>query len=249
MLKQRYQTRRFSIIDDEFTLHRKFTIEFCEAMIDAGLDLKFDCPNGVRIDSLDPELLQLMEAAGCESLAVGIESGSERIQQIIKKRTTVAKIRERAEMIDGCSGIKITGYFMIGFLDETEEEIRETIEFATSLPLVRANFNVLIPIPGTEIFDECLEAGRLKVEDINWDQYTSDQIAFERNHVSSKQLLRLQRQAYLRFYGRPQLVFRLAKDSLRDREVIFASVRKLKMILWRNNPRNFVPMYLREALP
>ena len=249
MLKQRYQTRRFSIIDDEFTLHRKFTIEFCEAMIDARLDLKFDCPNGVRIDSLDPELLQLMEAAGCESLAVGIESGSERIQEIIKKRTTVAKIRERAEMIAGCSGIKITGYFMIGFLDETEEEIRETIEFATSLPLVRANFNVVIPIPGTEIFDECLAAGRLKVEEINWDQYTSDQIAFERNHVSGKQLLRLQRQAYLRFYGRPHLVFRLAKDSVRDREVIWASVRKLKMILWRNNPRNFVPMYLREALP
>jgi hypothetical protein len=107
----------------------------------------------------------------------------------------------------------------------------------------------VIPIPGTEIFDECLEAGRLRVDEINWDQYTSDQIAFERNHVSSKQLLRLQRQAYLRFYGRPQLMLRLTRDSLRDREVVWASARKLKMILWRNNPRNFVPMYLREALP
>ena len=247
-LKNRYGTRRFSIIDDEFTLHRKFAVPFCEALIDAGLDLKWDCPNGVRIDSLDPELLRLMETAGCESLAVGIEVGTERMQTVIKKMTTVEKIRERAEMIAGTSNIRITGYFMIGFLDETEEEIRQTIRFATSLPLVRANFNIVIPIPGTEIFEECIEAGRLKVEEIQWDNYTCDQIAFQRNQISSRRLLQLQREAYLRFYGRPRRIMGLATDSFRNREVIRASLRKLKMILLRSNTRKSKPLYLREPI-
>ena len=94
-LKQRYGIQRFSIIDDEFTLANKYAIAFSEALIDSGLGLKWDCPVGVRLDSLNRELLRVMEAAGCEAMAVGIESGSERIQGLIKKRVTVETIRER----------------------------------------------------------------------------------------------------------------------------------------------------------
>jgi len=66
---------------------------------------------------------------------------------------------------------------MIGFLDETGEEIWETIQIARELPLVSANFNLETPIPGTAMFDEALREGRLQLDRINWDTCTSDQIA------------------------------------------------------------------------
>ncbi|HEY2933001.1 MAG TPA: radical SAM protein [Acidobacteriota bacterium] len=248
LLKRRYNTHRFSIIDDEFTLDKKYATAFCEALIAADLRYKWDCPVGVRLDSLYPELLRLMEAAGCESLAVGIESGNDRIQKLIQKRVTVAKIREKAEMIAGCSNIKITGYFMIGFLDEHEEEIWDTIRLACGLPLVRANFNIVIPIPGTAIFDEALREGKLVLDDINWDDCTSDQIAFNRNHVTGERLVRLQQWAYLKFYGRPKIIRELAKDSLDNPEIVKASVRKLKMLFGREDRQTFTPMYLRDAV-
>jgi anaerobic magnesium-protoporphyrin IX monomethyl ester cyclase len=246
-LKQRYNIGRFSIVDDEFTLDGKYATHFCEQLIESGLKLRWDCPVGVRLDSLYPELLEIMEKAGCESMAVGIESGSARMQKFIQKKVTVETIREKAFMVAGCSRIKITGYFMIGFLDETEEEIIETINLAASLPLVRANFNMVIPIPGTAIFDEALRAGKIVLEKINWDTYTSDQVSFQRNHVSGKRLIQLHRQAYFRFYGRPRMLWQLTKDSLSNREVIWASIRNMKR-LFRDTPTDSrLPLYVRES--
>ena len=245
-LKNRYGVRRFSIIDDEFTLNRKYATRFCEALIESGLNLKWDCPVGVRLDSLYPELLQVMEASGCESLAVGIESGNQRIQDSIKKRVSVETIQRKANMIATCSKIRITGYFMIGFLDETPQEILDTIRTAAELPLRRANFNVVIPIPGTAIFDELLEKGLLRLDAINWDTLTSDQVAFQREHLSGKKLLRLQQYAYLRFYGRPTILWDIAREAFGNREVFWASLRKLKMLSFRGETYSFTPLYLRE---
>jgi radical SAM superfamily enzyme YgiQ (UPF0313 family) len=200
------------------------------------------------MDTLYPELLQLMERAGCDALCVGIESGNERVQKLIKKKTSVETIKERAAMISNCSNIKITGYFMIGFLDETEEEIEDTIHLAATLPLLRAAFNIVIPIPGTEIFDDLIESGGLKLEEINWDTLTNDQVAFKRNHISGKRLLELQRKAFLRFYTRPSVVQRVVRDMSRNPEVLLASISKLKRLSWRKETYTFTPMYLRDAL-
>jgi anaerobic magnesium-protoporphyrin IX monomethyl ester cyclase len=242
-LKERYGAKRFSIIDDEFTLSKKYATSFCEGLIDAKVGLRWDCPNGVRMDTLYPELLQLMEKAGCESLCVGIESGNERVQKLIKKKVTVDTIRERAHMIKDSSNISITGYFMIGFLDETEEEIEETIDFAARLPLTRAAFNVVIPIPGTQIFDELIEANRLKIEDINWDTLTNDQVAFQRNHVSGKRLMELQRAAFFKFYSRPTRLLQVGKETLRNRKVLGAAIQKLRRLARKSETYTFVPMY------
>jgi radical SAM superfamily enzyme YgiQ (UPF0313 family) len=247
VLKKRYGIKRFSIIDDEFTLSKKYAQSVCEGLIEAGLNLKWDCPVGVRLDSLTPQLLEVMERSGCESLAVGIESGNERIQGLIKKRVTVDTIRERAKMIAGSSRIRITGYFMIGFLDEKPEEILDTIKLACELPLVRANFNVVIPIPGTAIFRELLDEKLLVLNKINWDTLTSDQVAFERRHISGEKLMKMQRSAYLRFYGRPSLVFDLLKESIQNREVIRASFRNLKGLIRKKQTYSFTPMYVKEG--
>jgi anaerobic magnesium-protoporphyrin IX monomethyl ester cyclase len=246
-LKKRYGIRRFSIVDDEFTLDRDYADRFCRRLIDANLKLRWDCPVGVRLDSLNPELLQLMQQAGCECIAVGIESGSRRIQALIRKNVTVEEIKEKALMIAGCSRIKIIGYFMLGFPDETEEEILETINLAASLPLYRANFTLVIPIPGTELFNQALREGKITLQDVNWDTCTSDQISFQRSRISSKRLVQLHRLAYMRFYGRPRIVWQLSKESFTNRQVIWGSIRNLRRLSRRTPADARVPLYIREA--
>ena len=248
LLKSRYRIKSFSIMDDEFTLDRKYAGKLCEALVDSDLGLKFDCPVGVRLDSLTPELIRVMEAAGCQAMAVGIESGNDRIQGLIKKRVTIDTIREKARMVADSSKIAMVGYFMIGFEDETEDEIWDTINLALDLPLMRANFNIVIPIPGTAIFKDCVEKGQIRVETINWDELTSDQVAFERAHLTNEKLFELQKQAYLRFYRRPRIVWDVTRQTLRNRAVIHASIRKLQMLFRRRTPQDFTPLYLREAI-
>jgi anaerobic magnesium-protoporphyrin IX monomethyl ester cyclase len=189
----------------------------------------------------------MMQQAGCECIAVGIESGSERIQALIKKHVTVEQIREKALMIAGSSRIKIIGYFMIGFPDETEEEILQTINLAASLPLYRANFTLVIPIPGTELFKQALREGKITLQDVNWDTCTSDQISFQRSHISSKRLVQLHRLAYRRFYGRPRIVWQLSKESLTNHQVIWGSIRNLKRLSRRTPADARIPLYIREA--
>jgi len=168
------------------------------------------------------------------------------VQKLIKKKVTVQTIRERAAMIANCSKIKITGYFMIGFLDETEAEIRDTINLACTLPLVRAAFNVVIPIPGVAIFDELIEKGRLKIEEINWDTLTNDQVAFKRDHVTGKRLMELQREAFFRFYSRPNVALNVTKEMLSKPKVLMAGLAKLKRLTRRKETYTFTPMYQRD---
>jgi len=247
LLRSRFRASRFSIMDDEFTLDRDYATQLCEALIDSGLQMAFDCPLGVRLDSLTPDLVKLMDRAGCKAIAVGIESGSRRVQKDIKKKVSLDTIREKAEMVAQSSRIAMVGYFMLGFKDETEEEIRETIELALDLPLARANFNIVIPIPGTAIFDDCVREGRVSLDQINWDDFTSDQISFAREHVSGEKLLELQKEAYMRFYRQPRIIWDLTKQTLGHRAVVHVILRRLKMLFSRETARNSKPLYLREA--
>lgn len=246
-LKNRYRISRFSIVDDEFTLDQNYATQFCDRLIQSGLKLRWDCPVGLRLDSLNPELIRKMEASGCQCIAVGIESGNERVQKLIGKKVTVGKIRQQALMVAENSRIRMLGYFMLGFPDETEEEILETIDLSTELPLHRAYFSLVIPVPGTQLFADALRANKLSLDRINWDTCTTDQISFERDNVSYKRLLQLYRLAYRRFYGRPGILWQLGKASLSDTRVIWASLHNLKRLLNLASSQSRVPLYIREA--
>lgn len=247
MLKNRYGISRFSVADDEFTLDQSYAGQFCDDLIKADLKLRWDCPIGVRLDSLNPELLQKMQRSGCECIAVGIESGSERIQKLIQKGVTVEKIKQQAFMVAQNSRIKMIGYFMLGFWDETEDEVIQTIDFAAALPLYRAHFNIVIPVPGTGLFNEMLRKQKIAIEDINWDDCTGDKVSFERDKISSKRLLQLHRLAYLRFYGRPRILWQLGKETLVNRQVMRAGIRNIKVLFRRPPAETSIPLYLREA--
>ena len=158
-LKSKFGIEEIHFLDDNLTLDRKYIIELCHAMIDAKLGVKWACPNGVYLKSLDEEIVTLMEKAGCYSFAVGIESGNTRVlRKLMMRHTTPADYMKKLEMIKKYTKIRVTGFFILGYPsfngEEAEgwREIIDTIFFALRSPIDRASFFIFTPYPGTPIW-------------------------------------------------------------------------------------------------
>jgi len=152
----RYGTRQFAFKDDCFTINKKYTAEFCAAVLREKLDINWEC--NARVDSLDLELLLKMKEAGCNSIKVGIETGSERMLSFINKGITHDQCRAAAKVLKK-SGIFWTAYFMIGLPGETKDEMYQTLAFMRELGPDFASLSVYEPFPGTKLYDIGLERG------------------------------------------------------------------------------------------
>jgi|TARA_B100001964_G_scaffold111213_1_gene124155 radical SAM superfamily enzyme YgiQ (UPF0313 family) len=193
-----YDVKEIQIEDDNFTLKRRHAVGVCEEIIRRKIKLDWSLPNGVRIDKLDPELLKLMKKSGCYFMSLGIESANQRILNIIKKRLDKNLVRNVVTMVKN-SGIDAVGFFIIGFPTETKEEIMNTINFACSLDLERASFHKAMPLPGTELYDLWLKKYS-KNQNIDWKTFCVDQFNADWAEVSPKELERLHKLAFFKFY-------------------------------------------------
>jgi len=144
--------RRFSIIDDNFTLRRDRVIALCDELEARGLTgLEFRCPNGIRADRCDRELLLRMRRVGFTYVAFGAESGSERILRRINKGETLEAIRRSTRL--ACDlGFDVTLFFIVGAPGETWDDLEASVRLALEYPIADAKFFSLIPLPGTELY-------------------------------------------------------------------------------------------------
>ena len=193
-----YGVKEIQIEDDNFTLKRKHAFAICEEIIKRKIKVHWSLPNGVRIDKLDPELLALMKKSGCYSMSLGIESANQRILDLIKKRLDKELVRKVVRWVKE-SGIDGVGFFMIGFPTETRKEIMETINFARSLDIDRAYFSKAVPLPGTELYDIWIEK-YAKNKNIDWKDFDPALFTGDWTEVSPKELERLQKIAFFKFY-------------------------------------------------
>ena len=153
-LMDRYNIRRFRFIDDIFTVRKNRVMRLCELILEEGLDITWTATT--RLDFVDQELLRKMKEAGCRSLTYGIESANPATLKRIRKGFTPGKAKEVARMTQE-TGILCSVNFMWGFPWETAEEIRATVDFIEEIrPYVTAIApeGILIPYPGTELYDD-----------------------------------------------------------------------------------------------
>lgn len=209
LLKSQYGVKEINIEDENFTLHKPLAKEFCRKLIESNMNLSWTLPSGVRLDSLDEELLSLMEASGCYSMAVGIESGSQRVLDLIKKNITIELIKEKVRLIKKTS-IKITGFFMIGYPGETIEEIKRTVNFALELGVSRAHFAIFTPVPGSEAYEELKKEGNLS--NLEWGNLYFHDVGYAPPGFTAKSLKRMQRYAYMKFYLNPRILLPLLSE-------------------------------------
>ncbi len=208
-LIKKFKYQSFMFIDPTWPINKKEGVNFCQEMIKRGLHKKILWGTETRIDIMDQELLSMMYKAGCRKIMFGIETGSKSTQQSISKKQDFNKTKEtiklaHQEKLDTC------GFFMMGFPNETKEDIEKTIDFALSLDLHFAKFAVFVPYPGTPLYEQMLKEGLLDKRDLsNWNSYTTyptltNPPVFLDKQLTLKELLELQRKAHLKFYLRPR---------------------------------------------
>jgi len=209
MLSKDYGVREIHIEDDNFTLRKDYVIDFCNEIKRASLDMSFSLPNGVRLDSLDEEMLQAMERAGFYSLSVGIESGSDRVLRLMKKTLSTKTIREKLNLIKRCTKMQIAANFLIGYPGETESEILETIAFSKSLPINKAGFNFVMPLPGSELWP-LYSHGSKDLAD--YENLFSYRCVENLSSIPTDRLTALYKRATWEFYARPRIILQLLRS-------------------------------------
>jgi len=143
-------------VDDVFTVHKKRVKKLLRMMIDQKLGMRWKCE--ARADHLDDEICELMAEAGCERVKIGFESGSNRILSQVKKLETREDMLKGAAMLKK-AGVPFSGYFMAGFPGETDDDVKQTIDFAKQVDADYYSLSVLAPYYGTELYDQLMENG------------------------------------------------------------------------------------------
>jgi radical SAM superfamily enzyme YgiQ (UPF0313 family) len=233
-----YGTRQFTFKDDSFTVNRKRVVEFCDRLVKEGLDINWDC--NTRVDLVDEQLLEKMQSAGCNSIKVGIETGSPRILKLINKRTTLSQAREAAGLFRK-AGIHWTGYFMMGLPSETREEIYQTLEFMKELKPDFASLSVYESFPGTDLFEIGIDRGLVQRErtledfyNISPKYYYLKDINRRVDTMSNEELEELESEMKRAFHRYNKGFVRLAKRAksrnklyLHDPRMLWGDIKKL----------------------
>ncbi|MBN1975396.1 MAG: radical SAM protein [Sedimentisphaerales bacterium] len=155
-LKDSYSVKNITFMDDSFTINRKRVKDLCLAMIETNVNITWSCLT--RVNVISDEIIDLMKKAGCTKVDVGIESGTQRILDLIKKDITLEQVRKAAEILRR-NKMFWSGFFMFGFPTETENEIFDTINFLKELNPNWANISIFTPYPGTDLYELSLEKG------------------------------------------------------------------------------------------
>ncbi len=190
-----HQVNNIIMMDDTFTLDRKRTINFCQRVIDEGLKIKFACQT--RFDKVDKEILHWLEKAGCTAACFGVESGNKEIIKSIGKNLDLDEVLCRAPLLKNFS-FKTRCTFILGWIDETYKQMRETIDFAIAIDADETAFCVATPFPGSAMWDYAIAKKRLS-PDIDFDRFIYyHKIGCNLSKVPDHKLLDIQKDAYKR---------------------------------------------------
>lgn len=143
--------KEFSIIDDVFNLDMDRAKEFCRLLIEQDIGLRWSCPNGIRADRIDKELAELMANSGCYRVMLGVESGDPKVFAGIRKGETLVEVSNGIKTFQN-AGIEVGGYFLIGLPGDCMQSQYRSVDFANEHAMI-AHFNMLIPYPGTPLWD------------------------------------------------------------------------------------------------
>ncbi|MBU0512446.1 MAG: radical SAM protein [Chloroflexi bacterium] len=202
-----------NMYSDLFTVNRGQVMELCQRMIDEKINIHWT--SNSRVDFVDEEMLKMMARAGNFMIAWGLESANEQILKRVHKGIDPTK-SERALRWAKEAGIMNWGYFIIGLPGETEETIRQTINFAKKMPLDIALFHVAAPYPGTPFFFEVVKNGWFR-PGTRWEQVDMDEgTVLDYPELSAEDLLYWQKRAFREWAMRPGPMWTYFKMLLSD---------------------------------
>lgn len=229
--------REFHLADDGFTIDRKRAGEICDRIMEKKLKFFWSCMNGIRADGVNRRLLEKMKKAGCYRFSLGIESGNQGVLDNLGKRITLQQVENVARMAKELK-IEVFGFFMLGFIDETEETMKDTINFARRLPLALAKVSIIIPFPGSPIYTKYKEMNLIyPTRDYRYfNFYVQPRQVYRHPTLSWEIIEKYQKKFYCSFYFNPTFIINRFLYSLR-RGTIFLDLGLALKMKWFKKKR------------
>ena len=167
-LVDRHQIESVAFYDELMATDAKRFRAICEALIESGLDhLRWECQ--MHAKTVRRDILGIMKRAGCVQVAIGFESGSQRVLDTINKSSSVELNLEAARLVHE-AGLRIRGCFIIGTPGERREDVALTEKFVRDSQIDFASIHYVTPFPGTALFNQF--RGRIEAAKIPWDKFT-----------------------------------------------------------------------------
>ncbi|MDP2860282.1 MAG: radical SAM protein, partial [bacterium] len=166
-LIKNYKVKEFSFLDDSLACSPERLEKLCEEIIKRGLDIKWSTPNGIAHWNLNKRLLDKMKAAGCYRITFGIESASPQTRKFIGWKANFP-LRQAKELIEYANkiGLWTIATFILGFPYERKTDIEKTVDFALSCDVDFAVFFLLMPFPGTRVYEAFKKEGLLNFDSL-----------------------------------------------------------------------------------
>lgn len=191
-LQEEYHISYIAFADELLMSSPTRTKEICQAFIEAGLNIKWDC-NG-RLNFATPEVLTLMKNAGCVFINYGIECMDDKILKVMNKNLTVDQIIKGIEATLA-AGISPGYNIIFGNIGENAETLQKGVDFLlkyddhSQLRTLRP----VTPYPGSPLYYYAIEKGLLKdVEDFYENKHTnSDLLAVNFTDLSDEEFHKL----------------------------------------------------------
>ncbi len=216
-LIKNHQCRQIVFVDTTFPFNLKHAESVCDEIIRRGLNKKIVWFTSTRVDIVNQKMLNLMHEAGCRLVTFGVESGNQKILDSVEKRITLQQVRD-AVKIAHKAGIDVTASYILGLPGETRQTIMETISFAKELDTLYAQFSIIVPYPGTKVFEYARKNGLLRNK--KWGNYvsltsmTDLEPPFITPGLTKEELLALQKKAYNSYYFRPRIIAKHLKNMI-----------------------------------
>ena len=149
-LKERYRVNYVRFCDDVFGISRAWIDRLLTLLLEEKLDLRWECL--ARVDLLKPELLRRMRAAGLERVYVGVESGSQKMLDLMNRGTRLAQVERTADALRR-EGIRQFWFLMLGYPGETLDDIEATLRLFRRFSPEEYSVSIAVPVPGTRFYD------------------------------------------------------------------------------------------------
>ena len=230
-LVTKYGAERILIVDDIINFDNERLINLFDTLIRRDLELvRWVMGRGDHLMK-EPETAEVMAAAGVEQMFLGIESPNERIIKAYKKggKASFDTSLKAVELLKQ-NGIETWGAFILGEPSETMEDVNRTIEFAKMINPGTAQFTVLTPYPGTDLWKEV----EPKLITRNWELYDTMHSVFKPDFLESKELEHAVLRAYTSFYTQPKRIlhdiFKRDHHGRVDLKDVFKILKGLKVV-------------------
>ncbi len=188
-IKTVYKPDFLRIVDDAMGIQKSWVKQWRDAVLEKDAVVPFECLS--RVDLLDADIVRWLKEAGCERIALGAESGSQRVLDAMTKGSTVEQIYKAADLCRE-EGIQTYFYMMVGYPGEVWEDLKQSAAMLRKTRPTAFSTTIAYPMPGTAFYEQVKdhllhETGDsgVPVQAPDWDYTAENRLLFERGQYST----------------------------------------------------------------